>query len=140
MSSLSTNPKFINTNTLLVIVLLLIFLIASRKCVAQVIADKEVLIYLFKEVERAKYLDKVNNINDSTILQLSGIISDKDEMIVNRNRDLAICEMQYDISVNQIKLLEQKNKKLHNKVILFKTFTVGIGLLGLISTTYFFFH
>lgn len=118
----------------------MVYLIASKKCAAQVIADKETLIYLFKEAERAKYLDKVNNINDSIILQLSGIIEDKDEMIINRGSELAVCEMQYDISINQIRLLEKTNKKLHNKVTLFKTFTIGVGLLGVVSTTYFIIH
>ena len=137
-NSFRNNP---NITTLLMIAVLLLCLILSKKCAAQTVpVDKDVLKYLFNESANAFYLRSDIKLCDSINSVQSDIIDTKDSLLSNANSkaelkdsQIAICEMQNKDLNAQLDVQTKEVKK-------FKILTWVVSIIGSISTAYFIVH
>ncbi len=107
-------------------------LTASKKCAAQIPVDKDVLNYLFQQSAKAYYLEKDLKLIDSVIVAQKEVITYKDSVLRGQSESYAICETQKEICNFQLITANAENKKLSNKVTLFKITT----LVTIITTIY----
>lgn len=119
---------------------MLLLLIVSKKCAAQIPVDKDVLNYLFSQSAKAYYLDKDVKLCDSINAYQKEILTSKDSIIMGQSELINIRNSQNAICDLQLITANAENKKLSKKVSLFKFSTISVTILGSITTLYALFH
>lgn len=119
---------------------MLLLLIASKKCAAQIPVDKDVLNYLFQQSAKAYYLDKDIKLCDSTIYYQQSIVKLKDSIILGQSHGILIEKSHNEMCNIELITANAENKKANRKVKFFKFTSISVAILGLTTTVYALFH
>lgn len=109
---------------------MLLLLTASKKCAAQIPVDKDVLNYLFSQSAKAYYLDKDVKWCDSVSTYQSGIILEKDSIILGQSEKLSIRISQNEICDLELKSSQSENKKLTKQVKILKPTGISLAVIA----------